>query len=71
MGKTLTIDPITRITGHAKIMIDLDDNGNVAETKIVIPSMAWFWRSFVLVALLKKYPGLPIVFVVSLLGIII
>ena len=42
MGKTLTIDPITRITGHAKIMIDLDDNGNVAETKIVIPSMRGF-----------------------------
>ncbi len=33
MGKTLTIAPITRLEGHGKITIDLDDEGNVADTK--------------------------------------
>jgi len=30
MGNTITIDPITRIEGHAKITLHLDDNGDVA-----------------------------------------
>src|SRR3974390_2093040 len=30
MGKTITIDPITRIEGHAKITLHLDDKGGVA-----------------------------------------
>jgi len=42
MAKTLTIEPITRITGHAKIVVDLDDNGNVADAKIVTTSMRGF-----------------------------
>lgn len=33
MGKTLTIAPVTRLEGHAKITIQLDDEGNVADTK--------------------------------------
>lgn len=32
MGKTLTIAPVTRIEGHAKILIHLDDTGNVEDT---------------------------------------
>ena len=32
MGKTLTIAPVTRLEGHAKITIQLDDAGNVADT---------------------------------------
>jgi F420-non-reducing hydrogenase large subunit len=33
MAKTLTIAPITRLEGHGKVTIDLDDEGNVADTK--------------------------------------
>ena len=33
MGKTLTIAPVSRLEGHAKIVIELDDTGNVADTK--------------------------------------
>ncbi|NVN89840.1 MAG: Ni/Fe hydrogenase subunit alpha [Desulfuromonadales bacterium] len=29
MGQTITVDPVTRVEGHAKILLDLDDNGNV------------------------------------------
>ncbi len=29
MGKTLTIQPVSRIEGHAKVTIQLDDSGNV------------------------------------------
>jgi len=31
MSKTITIDPITRIEGHSKITLQLDDRGEVAE----------------------------------------
>ena len=31
MGKTITIDPITRIEGHAKITLQTDDHGEVSE----------------------------------------
>ena len=33
MGKKLTIAPVTRLEGHAKIVIQLDDDGNVEDTK--------------------------------------
>lgn len=33
MGKTLTIAPVSRLEGHAKITIQLDDEGNVADTR--------------------------------------
>lgn len=33
MGKKITIEPITRIEGHAKVTIHLDDEGNVAESR--------------------------------------
>ena len=29
MGRTVTVDPVTRIEGHAKIILDLDDGGKV------------------------------------------
>ena len=29
MAKTITIEPVTRIEGHAKVTIRLDDAGNV------------------------------------------
>jgi len=31
MGKTITISPITRLEGHGKIDIHLDDDGNVSD----------------------------------------
>lgn len=34
MGKTLTIAPVTRLEGHAKVTIELDDAGNVADAKM-------------------------------------
>ena len=34
MGKTLTIAPVTRLEGHAKVTIQLDDAGNVADAKM-------------------------------------
>jgi NAD-reducing hydrogenase large subunit len=33
MSKTVVIDPITRIEGHAKISVFLDDAGNVSNAR--------------------------------------
>jgi len=33
MGKTLTIAPVSRLEGHAKVVIQLNDEGNVEDTK--------------------------------------
>ena len=33
MGKTLTIAPVSRLEGHAKITVQLNDEGNVEDTK--------------------------------------
>ncbi|GAI55912.1 unnamed protein product, partial [marine sediment metagenome] len=32
MGKKLVIEPITRIEGHAKVTIHIDDEGNVEKS---------------------------------------
>jgi len=42
MGKTLTIAPVTRIEGHAKVTIKLDDAGNVADTFVNVVEMRGF-----------------------------
>ncbi len=42
MGKVLNIQPITRIEGHAKIAIHLDDQGNVKDTRLYIMSLRGF-----------------------------
>jgi len=44
MGQRITIDPITRLEGHGKIEIFLDDNGNVANTYFQIPELRGFER---------------------------
>ena len=36
MGQTINIHPITRIEGHASIAIQLDDQGEVRESKVRI-----------------------------------
>ena len=38
----ITIDPITRLEGHGKIEIFLDENGNVANTYFQIPELRGF-----------------------------
>jgi len=32
MSRTLTIDPVTRIEGHARVEIDIDDAGAVTKS---------------------------------------
>ena len=38
----ISIDPITRLEGHGKIEIFLDDQGNVANTYFQIPELRGF-----------------------------
>ncbi len=42
MARTITVAPITRIEGHASIEINLDDAGNVADTKVHYMSLRGF-----------------------------
>ena len=42
MAKKLVIHPVTRIEGHAKITIQLDDSGNVAGTKFHVTQVRGF-----------------------------
>ena len=44
MTQRITIDPITRLEGHGKIEIFLDDNGDVANTYFQIPELRGFER---------------------------
>jgi coenzyme F420-reducing hydrogenase alpha subunit len=44
MAQRITIDPITRLEGHGKIEIFLDDQGNVANTYFQIPELRGFER---------------------------
>lgn len=40
--KTITIDPVTRIEGHAKITIDLSDDGKVADARLHVTQYRGF-----------------------------
>lgn len=42
MGKRVTIDPITRLEGHGKIEIFLDDKGNVDKAYFQVPELRGF-----------------------------
>ena len=42
MSKTITIDPITRLEGHGKIEIFLNDGGNVDRAYFQIPELRGF-----------------------------
>jgi F420-non-reducing hydrogenase large subunit len=42
MSQTITIQPITRIEGHASIGIQLDERGNVADARVNIMSLRGF-----------------------------
>jgi F420-non-reducing hydrogenase large subunit len=42
MGKTLVIQPVTRIEGHAKITVQLDDAGNVTDARVNVIELRGF-----------------------------
>jgi F420-non-reducing hydrogenase large subunit len=42
MSKVINIQPVTRIEGHAKVTITLDDAGNVADSKVHILALRGF-----------------------------
>lgn len=42
MSKTLTIQPVSRIEGHAKVTIELDDSGNVADARVNVIELRGF-----------------------------
>ena len=42
MGQTIVIQPVTRIEGHAKVTIKLDDQGNVADTMVNVVELRGF-----------------------------
>jgi len=42
MGKKIVIQPVTRLEGHAKVTIMLDDNGNVEDTMVHIVELRGF-----------------------------
>ena len=44
MARTIKIDPITRLEGHGKIEIFLDEEGEVANTYFVVPELRGFER---------------------------
>jgi F420-non-reducing hydrogenase large subunit len=44
MGKTIVIQPVSRVEGHAKITIQLDDAGNVADTRVNVVELRGFER---------------------------
>ncbi len=44
MAKTITIAPVTRIEGHAKVTIHLDEAGNVADTQVNVVELRGFER---------------------------
>lgn len=42
MGKKIVIQPVTRIEGHAKVTIQLDDAGNVSDTRVNVVELRGF-----------------------------
>ena len=44
MGQRIVIDPVTRIEGHAKITIQLDDDGQVADARFHVAEFRGFER---------------------------
>lgn len=44
MGKKIVIQPVSRIEGHAKVTIQLDDAGNVSDAKVNVVELRGFER---------------------------
>lgn len=47
MSKTIKIDPVTRIEGHARILLDCDDGGNVDQAYFCVNELRGFERILV------------------------
>lgn len=47
MSKTIKIDPVTRIEGHARILLDCDDSGKVDEAYFCVNELRGFERILV------------------------
>ena len=56
--KRITIDPVTRIEGHAKIDIFLDEAGKVADTHFHVTQLRGF-EKFTGAGLSMRCPPLP------------
>jgi len=44
MGRKITIEPVTRVEGHGKVTVHMDDNGNVGQTRLHIVEFRGFER---------------------------
>ena len=55
MAERITIDPITRLEGHGKIEIFLDDEGNVSNTYFQVPELRGF-EQFCIGRLVEEMP---------------
>ncbi len=42
MGRTITVDPVTRVEGHAKIVLDLDEAGKVLKGHLQVLEIRGF-----------------------------
>ena len=42
MSRTLVIQPVTRVEGHAKVTVQLDDAGNVSDTRVNVIELRGF-----------------------------
>ncbi|MHB8869617.1 MAG: Ni/Fe hydrogenase subunit alpha [Thermoleophilia bacterium] len=47
MGRMLTIDPVTRIEGHARVALDLDDAGGITRADLIVNELRGFERILV------------------------
>ncbi len=47
MSKTIKIDPVTRIEGHARILLDCDDSGSVSKASFCVNELRGFERILV------------------------
>src|SRR3989339_1200949 len=57
MTRSITIKPVTRIEGHASIHIQLDEEGNVEDTKVALTSLRGF-EKFVEGKPAEELPGI-------------
>jgi NAD-reducing hydrogenase large subunit len=57
MSRTITIEPVSRIEGHAKITIHLDDNGNVSDARFHVNEFRGF-EKFCEGRLMWEMPGI-------------
>jgi NAD-reducing hydrogenase large subunit len=55
MAQTITIDPVTRIEGHGKVVIHLDDAGQVADAKFHVTE----FRGFEKFCVGRSFPEMP------------